>query len=183
MTRRRRAEPYLAPRYLNPGSVVVVNNSTLSSNTAIYDYGGAIAVVNHSGVAISGSVLAGNTASLFGGAIYTDSSPGGGVAITASTLSSNSAYEGGALFGLCNACYSDSVISAVDSTFSGNSANYGGAVYGGVTVSNSTLYGNRATSGGGIYAASLNNLTNSTLVDNQAGAGLPRQLSPGELHL
>jgi uncharacterized repeat protein (TIGR01451 family) len=103
---------------------------------------------------------------------------GGTLTIINSTLSGNSASEGGAI--CCG------TITITNSTLSGNSATIGGGVYnsnaGTLTITNSTLSGNSATgSGGAIYNDSNSGtvtITNSTLSGNSAdseGGGIFNQ--------
>jgi len=157
-------------------STLVVRGSTLANNTAgpgtfqSPATGGAIRG-NH--MVIEDSTLTGNkctSADSLGGAILMLVS--GSVTVRRSTLSNNSATNGGAIF-------AEHVL-IEDSTLSGNQAGAGGALYvealaADVTIRRSTLKNNVSqTSGGAIYAfnVSLNNpvftLEDSTLSGNSA---------------
>ena len=94
----------------------------------------------------------------------------GTLSLIDSTVTANSAYQGG---GLSNDSIGASVTIA-DSTISGNSAGYRGGglinyTYGTVTLSNSTISDNDAFRGGGVFAYfGMVTLTNSTLSGNLA---------------
>lgn len=185
----------------NEGSAtLMVNNSTLSSNSApngggIYNdgFGGNAALT------VSNSTLIGNSASTSGGGIYNyafpapPSNPGSATGtISNSTLSSNSAItSGGAIYNFAGDI-SHASVTVSNSTLSGNGADNGGGVYSAasahlavgpatatLTISNSTLSGNSgSTSGGGIYNEGSGEvrqeqvtITNSTLSGNSAPNG------------
>ena len=176
------------PITLMSGTLTVAGNVTITgpaSGTPVIVDGGC--TVNVSGVCTSGTgvtvftvnrgvtvgisnltIQHGNTAGA-GGGIFTYT--GGMVTLTNSTLSGNSAFEGGGI-------QNDGMMTVTNSTFTGNSATSGdggGIVnYGTVTLTNSTLTGNSAASlGGGIYnIGSTVTLTN-TIVAGNTASGLP----------
>jgi len=113
------------------------------------------------------TLTGGNAPGDFGGAINNS----GTLTVTNSTLSGNSAPNGGG-GGIFNGGITMTV---TNSTFSGNSAsNGGGGIYNGgpLTVTNSTLSGNSTPgSGGGILNYGALTVTNSTLSGNSASIG------------
>jgi predicted outer membrane repeat protein len=140
---------------------VIVNDCTLSSNSASVDGGG---IYNYGGILmVSGSILSDNTAGRDGGAIYNiiyflaPYYPPA-VTITNSILSGNTAgVSGGAIFVDIDASVPNPVMLTVTGcTLSKNSAGMdGGAIYNNgapMLVSGSTLSGNTASGdGGGIF--------------------------------
>ena len=109
----------------------------------------------------------------FGGAIY--NCPGSTLTIINTTISGNSAEEGG---GICNG----GNLTIDNSTFSGNTARHrkGGGIrnYGTLTITNSTFSGNLSSAiGGGIHNGGLFGpsgtivIGNSTFSGNRAGEG------------
>jgi hypothetical protein len=129
---------------LNEG-ILNISRSTLSNNSS--DYGGAIwndptATVNIIDSTLSGNSVDGEAGGGGGGAIYNY----GGLNVTNSTMSNNSADYGG---GISN----EGMVNLVNSTIAGN---FGGTDGGGIynesilNVSNSTISGNSADSGAGI---------------------------------
>lgn len=109
----------------------------------------------------------------YGGGIY--NCPGSTLTLINTTISENSAEEGG---GICNG----GILTIINSTFSGNTARHrkGGGIrnYGALTMINSTISGNRASvAGGGIHNGGLFGpsgtllISNSTLSGNFAGEG------------
>jgi Right handed beta helix region len=120
-----------------------------------------------------GNVRSGQGNDGFGGAIY--NCPSSSLTIINSTISQNTAEEGG---GICNG----GTLTILNSTFSGNVARHrkGGGIrnYGIVTLTSSTISGNRASSvGGGIHNGALFGpsgtvmINNSTISGNVAGGG------------
>ena len=109
-----------------------------------------------------------------GGGIYSN----GGVAVTNSTISGNTASGTHDFYG--GGIYSKGGVTVTNSTISGNTASggyyvYGGGIYskGGVTVTNSIISGNTASGsyavwGGGVYSKGNITLTNSTIFGNNA---------------
>ena len=181
---------------MHPGATLMLNNSTLSGNTA-NAYGGGI-YNSHSTLTLNNTILTGNTAYYEGGGIYNElvlyldtltlnnttlsgntagsgggiSHDGGTLILNNTTLSNNSATESG------GGIYSDQGgrIMLNNATLSGNTAIAGGGIYNNqatVTLNNATLSGNTAT-GGGIYMAGRSgegqlNSTNSIIAGNPAG--------------
>jgi predicted outer membrane repeat protein len=146
-----------------PGADVI----TVSGNHASREFDiGAAVTVDISGLTIAdGSVTNAN-----GGGIYSN----GALTVTASTLSGNSATNGGNGGGIYNA----GTLTVAASTLDANTADgYGGGIYSEtssatVTVTSSTLTGNSATSGGGIEAwNSTLTVTDCTLSGNSAPRG------------
>jgi hypothetical protein len=98
----------------------------------------------------------------FGGAIY--NCPSSSMTIINTTISENSAEEGG---GICNG----GTLTIINSTFSGNIARHhkGGGIrnYGYLTLTNSTISGNRASGvGGGIHNGGLFGPSGSVVINN-----------------
>ena len=172
----------------NTGTAKVLN-STISDNSISSNGGsGGGGIFNMGNLTVSTSTLNNNSA----GAIFSD---GGGILntgtgtleISNSTLSGNSALEGGG--GISN--FSNSIIR--NSTFSGNSAPFGGGIsnVGTMTVTNSTLSGNSASGnnpfsdrskiGGGIYNDGTLTLVFSTLTLNSAANGSGVYNDPGSV--
>ncbi|MBL1177968.1 filamentous hemagglutinin N-terminal domain-containing protein [Pantanalinema sp. GBBB05] len=122
----------------NHGMVIILN-STLSSNSAGRDGGG---IVNSDSVAIFNSTLIDNSA-VSGGGI----SSSGTVNLANSLLNHNLAVDHG------GSIYNSGTVTVTNSTLSENLAIKGGAIYnsGTTTVANSTLSRNSAVTGGGIY--------------------------------
>jgi hypothetical protein len=138
-------------------------------------------------VTISGSTLAGNSATAivvgsrtiggFGGGIYQSSSLGAVTTMTVldSTLSGNSASEGG------GGIYQDtfqgtSTVTVTGSTLSGNSAREGGAIDNGagttLVVHGGAISGNTAIdAGGGVYNAGTATLQDCNVSGNTAASG------------
>ena len=153
---------------------VIINNSTISNNTAGDDGGGIHA--NSGTLRLTNSTVSGNSA-VSGGGIYTDIAFGGSVTLTKSSVSGNSAVSGGGI----ETRYNGSV-TLTNSTVSGNSASVnGGGISardnGGVTLTNSTVSGNSTSGKGGgitVYQYDLDSprgtltLANSTLSGNSA---------------
>jgi predicted outer membrane repeat protein len=116
---------------------------------------------------ITNSTVSGNTAGE-GGGIFTEGTSK--VTMTDSTVSGNSAsVTGGGML-------SNAPLTMTNSTVSENSArSYGGGIIAGgtLTLTNSTVSGNTASvgSGGGIYSSGALTLTNSTVSGNSAPAG------------
>ena len=154
--------------YLDDGSVVMLDNLTLSNGANTNSQvGGAILLLN-STLTITNSTFSGNTA--YRGGVIHDT--GGTLTVSNSTFSGNSApvNSGGAI-----RITTGSMVTISDSTFSGNSAYRDGGIsnFGGtLTVTNSTFSGNSATDGGGISTiGGTTTVTNSTFSGNSATDG------------
>jgi hypothetical protein len=166
-----------------------IQGSTLSGNTA--ELGGALANTITGTMTVSRSTVAGNTASSVGGGVFNDGgatltvsactlsgntagSSGGGIdnggaaTISQSTLSDNSAVNGG---GIRNDVGGSTTV--YGGTFRDNSATDGGAIANddALTVHGSTFTGNSATdSGGGLDDLGTATLDECSLSGNTAGA-------------
>ena len=158
------------------GGTATVERCTFTGNTATY--GGGICNAQNATLAVTdctftvNSALAGNSADLYGGAIFNSSV----MTVNGSTFDRNSSnFEGGGI-------YSDfsSTLTVNNSTFTGNSAVfYGGAIFNGSPTMNlrsSTLVGNSAVRiGGGIYndffGTPSSNIQNSIVTENTAPEG------------
>lgn len=123
-----------------------------------------------------------------GGSIYSE----GGLTVTNSTFSANSADAGGAIFiaagtaEISNSTFANNLASqggalftwtgtaaVLNSTFFANSATYGGAAYNEtatLSLSNNTFSNNSATYGGGLYNVGILNLANNILANSPSGA-------------
>ncbi len=168
---------------------LTVGNSTFTENTAEF-HGGAIylqdavlnvyltdfdgnsadrggAIANSYGVlTVSTSTLQANTATETGGAIWNASgiAPSPIARVTDSTLSENTAIEGGAI-------YNVGTLAVEGSTLSENTATYGGAISNDLTMNllHTTFTGNDATDrGGAVYNLGATNVLGCTFDGNQA---------------
>ncbi|WP_193199215.1 DUF4347 domain-containing protein [Nostoc sp. MG11] len=176
-----------ASRVFNASASLTINDLKITRGNAGSNYGGGI--YSNSSVALSNTIISGNSAS-FGGGILTFSS----VSVSNSTFSGNTATQsGGGIYSVSSSTVSNSTFSGNsatnngggilsqinatigNSTFSGNSANYGGGIFsdsGATIVSNSTFSGNSAnTSAGGIYSNSTVTASNSIISGNSATYG------------
>jgi predicted outer membrane repeat protein len=162
-------------------SVVTLSGMTMRNAGGIGD-GGAIYNCFTESLTITNSVITGNSVRRghgsvgFGGAIYNCPTPGRGLTIIDSTISNNTADEGGAICSGGN-------LTIVNSTFYGNVARErrGGAIrnYGLLTITNSTFTGNNAPGGigGAVHNGKYIGLTgslvmNSTTVSGNVGGGI-----------
>ena len=151
----------------NSNGTIILNNSTVSGNTATYYTGGGI-YNNHGTLTLNNSTVSGNTATYGGGGIFNRF--GGTTTLNNSTVSGN---LGGGIF-------NDGMATLNNSTVSGNTAGYGGGISNRrtATLNNSTVSGNTAQSrGGGIYNNEegiivLNNNTISGNIAINAGGGI-----------
>jgi len=170
------------------------NGTAVDDGAAIYNYGGALTILNtvFSGnvttgkggaiynyvgdVVIKSSTFSGNRATGLGGAIY---NYGGSVSIDASTFSGNqSASGGGAIAFYADTGTPSSSLTITNSTLSGNQTTgvnkYGGAIYlhnvAASTITNSTISGNSASGTGGAIALyrTILAVNNSTITGNTA---------------
>jgi len=152
------------------GQAMTVTNSTLSGNIATG--GGGAIQADFGSVTIVDSSIISNQASINGGGI---DNGGATLSVTGSTIAGNTGYNGGGILSAQN-----TTTLVVASTISGNTAvtNAGGGLEengGTANLVNSTLSGNSAAvNGGGISndcpCASLVNLYNVTISNNQADA-------------
>lgn len=150
--------------YVNAGVTLTLESITLSNGKA----GSGGGIVNNNGtVALSNSMLSGNSANADGGGIYNFND--GTVELTNSTLSGNSSNSG---FG--GGIHNEAgTLTVTNSTLNGNSATFGGGIsnFDTTTVTNSTLNGNTASiDGGGIWNGDAFTITNSTLNGNTANS-------------
>ena len=127
--------------------------------------GGAISTAAY--VLLERTTFSGNSATQSGGAGYFSGSSGT-LAFVDSTLSGNSAANGGAI-GMTHG----GSIDVTNSTLSGNTATgSGGAIYGRkypqVTLTNATISGNSAASGGGMWIAADGNYGTTTLASSNS---------------
>lgn len=150
------------------GTVNVVEDSTLSENSAADDGGGIANFGVAATVHVTDSTLSGNEAEFFGGGIENFN---GRVHITNSTLHMNeSGTEGGGVYNSFSGL-NQPVLEITDSTFSENVSGLGGGIFTSekVDIIASTFSGNRATQGAGIWKEGLElNVTNSTFSGNTA---------------
>jgi hypothetical protein len=178
------------------GGTATLGNSTLTANSA--DFGGALMFGNLAIVFVeAGCMFSGNTATIFGGAIYNQA---GTLTVKASTLSANTAQAGGAIYNLHALTLQGTTVSGNDATvgdgggiwtgdilklsndiLSNNTAgNRGGAIYNDTftdtTVIGATISGNTAgATGGGIENLGAMTVTQATLSGNtgaQGGGGI-----------
>jgi predicted outer membrane repeat protein len=147
---------------IDPARVVTLDGMTIRNGATLFDGGG---ISNQGGLTVTNCVIENNGASIFGGGIAVGASSGASLTLIGSTLRSNVAGNGGAIY-----AFSDVTIRG--STLYGNFASdMGGAIYnnGQLVVSNSTISGNAAnTSGGGIYSRIEAFLYNTSIIDNDA---------------
>jgi len=156
--------------YNETGEVQIKQNVTFTDNKAA-GAGDGGAISSFDSLIIRDSTFSRNSSTGDGGAIHI----GAGTAqIFNSTLTSNSATNGGAIAtefaGHAEVLISNSMISE-------NSAGFGGGIYNvsaTLTITNSTLSENQATSGGGLYNAGgggPTTINRSTFSGNRAGEG------------
>ena len=153
----------------NVAGTLTLTNSTISGNSA--KDGGGIATTDRIlgeaepvQVTLLSCTVKSNTATGSGGGIDNES---GTLTLTNSTISGNSAKDGG---GIVNA----GTLTLTNSTVSGNRGDLvGGGIVnvGTLTLTNSTISGNSAKGGGGIGLAGTLTLTNSTISGNSAIGG------------
>jgi CSLREA domain-containing protein len=174
--------------------VLTVGQVTVQNNTG-YSGGGIYSAdtgVSFSSLVVQVSTIRGNTATAstaaVGGGIETAN--GGSLDLSGSTVSGNTAHNGGGIG-------TDGFTTITNSTISGNTANFpGGTGAGGgirnsqvLMITNSTISGNQATgtvggNGGGIlYAGPSLTVTNSTISGNTAttGGGISNGFNHGTL--
>jgi CSLREA domain-containing protein len=156
---------------VEPLGTLVMSGSSVSGNTG--DRGGGI--LNFDGdVTIANSTITGNAISggptALGGGIYSS----GSLAMSGSTVGSNSSTGTGGGIYLAAASTAD----IVGSTLSANTASTGAGIgnFGTLTITNSTLSGNSTLAngsgvGGGLRNVGTATVTSSTIASNSAGAG------------
>ncbi|MGB2962659.1 MAG: choice-of-anchor Q domain-containing protein [Anaerolineales bacterium] len=139
----------------NLTGTLTVNGSTITGNKAaegggIYTWEESVLNIQNGSTIGGGS---GNTATNDGGGIYNE---GGAVTVDASTVSANTAFNGGGIYN--NNPFDPLNIqngSTIGGTGAGNTAHYGGGIYnrrGTTTVESSSVIDNDASShGSGIY--------------------------------
>ncbi|MBK6589387.1 MAG: Ig-like domain repeat protein [Acidobacteria bacterium] len=156
-------------------ATMTITGSTISNNSAtnFQSDGGGIGLYGGF-LTITRSIITGNSGEYAGGIqLY----GGSGVLITDTTISGNTARQGGG--GISKWYSSNSVpISIVNSTISGNTAGSGAGINtwaSPVTITNSTISNNSASyKGGGIYMVDSSTqlkVTNSTITGNRANTG------------
>jgi len=160
---------------VNVGTLAITK-SVISGNTALF--GGGISNDGRSTLTITNSTISGNTAGGGGGGIAN----WGMLTITNSTINGNIGNNAGLGFGGGIANNINGTVSITNSTISGNFASGGGGASseGTLTVTNSTISGNSATTGGGIWNNGVVNLNN-TIVANQATGGDCLNFSAGTI--
>jgi len=148
----------------NEGSLTL-SDCIVSHNNALIGTSSGGAIRNAGVMDAIGVTLSDNHVGGLGGAI--DNVPPGSVHLSRSTLSANSANEGGGMYVYTGA-------STVEfSTFADNMAiSDGGGIYIGgsasLAMTGSTVSGNKANNGGGLWTSGSLFVTNSTISQNQA---------------
>ncbi len=138
-----------------------ISNSTISNNTVTGSGGEGGGIENLGSLTVTDSTLSGNDVSdnqstTRGGGIFNyndNTTDGGTLTVTCSTLEGNSASEGGGIYNAYPYFTQETEILTInDSTISGNSAYQGGGVFSNAPilppVSNSVIAGNTVSSGG-----------------------------------
>ncbi len=165
----------------NEGTLTLIN-STISGNTAIFDFsllgtpdGGGIFNAPGGTLTLINSTVSGNRADGNGGGIF--NAPGGTLTLINSTISGNVADSGG---GISN---DGGTLRLINSTIADNRAQtLGGGILNASTSAQTemifcTMYGNTSSEGGGgIWNGATNNasqlvMKNSLVVENKAPAG------------
>jgi RTX calcium-binding nonapeptide repeat (4 copies) len=164
------------------GKQFTIAGLTLSgvNNTSAFSDGGAI-IDNSGALTIRRSVITGNSVTDQGGAIFEYHS-GASLTVIDSTLTGNSAAQGGAIGTYGTNPADQPSMTIVNSTISGNHATTaaipgeGGGIFGGaaVNVQNSTLANNTATLRGGALrlagSVATADIKDSTISGNSAGS-------------
>ena len=139
---------------VNSGVTALISGLSLVNGSEVSDLGGAI--VNRGVLTVTDSTLAGNHATIGGGAIFNHQSAT--LSLTNCTLSANSAFgnfgdDGGAIYN-----YVSANATLTNCTVSGNYASYGGGgilnnVFATLTLTSCTIADNSVTdyAGGGIW--------------------------------
>jgi predicted outer membrane repeat protein len=142
---------------------LLVENSTITANTATNSGGGIQANDSNSGLTVNGCTITANSAGTDGGGI---NNRGGGVedsTISNCVIVGNSAAVGGGING-----QGFTIISG--STISNNSAGLGGGIFGASSITGCNIFENLATSSGGGICG-VTNLSGSNIFDNSATSG------------
>jgi hypothetical protein len=141
-------------------ATVIIANSSLSDNSAANGGGLYNNSFNHTSMAtITDSAILGNTALQGGGGIDNDN--GATLTIAGSTISDNSASNGGGVHNFAG------TVLVASSTISDNAAGNGGGLAnnnGALTITDSTIAGNSANDGGGIFAGGTGFQMHNTIV-------------------
>jgi hypothetical protein len=153
----------------NLGALTVAS-STFRGNTA--GFGGAISQAVQSSTVvmnISGSFIIGNTATVFGGAIFNFAT----AKVTGTTINGNSArFAGGNVWNFGTMTLSGDTVNANVAPFPSDG---GGGVWNGgrLTLTSTTLGGNTANQGGGLFndCGATAVLTSDTVTNNTATGG------------
>ena len=156
----------------NWAGTTTVNGSAVSANTAVYGGG----IINEATLNVTNSTIggagAGNQATVWGGGIFNDG--GGTTTVDGSTVSANTAKNGGGMFNYGTLNVTNSTIGGAGA---GNQATiWGGGIYndiGSTRVTGSCILNNWATiNGGGLYndedSFAATNVTGSSIVGNSA---------------
>ena len=165
------------------GSSAVIQNCTISANTASGGKGGGVFNYNNGGgmITLTNCTLSGNTAD-DGGGVFNYNNGGGMITLTNCTLSGNTAtYNGGGVF---NVISNAGTITLTNCAISGNTATNDGGVSnnnnggGMITLTNCAISGNTASGGeggGGVYnfngGGGTITLTNCAISGNTASGG------------
>ena len=173
----------------NGGGIFNTGNLTAYDCTITGNTGNGGGIYNYGTLALTNCNINHNTGDgpLGGGGIYLDWRSAGTATITNSTISNNSASDGGGVYN------EDSTLTIINSTISNNTATgqdansgsvltplgggiYSNGLYGSTTIGittliNSTIADNTAPTGGGIYVnGGLVTLTNCTVAYNTANS-------------
>jgi hypothetical protein len=149
-----------------PAGRLILNNSTVSGNTATGGAGGGGGLFNGGAVTVTNSTFSANSGS-YGGGIRNF----GALTLNNSTISNNSADSVGG--GLSNEGFG-TTITIANSTFSANSAGNAGGLFNSqtdatITITNSTFSANSANSGGGLLNRGTINIKNSIVANSPFG--------------
>jgi uncharacterized repeat protein (TIGR01451 family) len=135
--------------YADTDSTVSLTGATFENNGAYYG-GGIYDNSNHLMSISKSSFSSDNTGDDYGGAIATFGGTTGGLNITSSTFTANSADDGGAIY-----WESNTSVTVTHSTFNGNGMEYGGAIFddgsSSMTLDYDSFLNNTAYEGGALY--------------------------------
>ena len=152
---------------INHASNTLINNITITNCTST-SYGGVIYAYTNSNLTVTNTNLTDNNA-LSGGAIYV--STNSNLTVIDSNFTDNNANQnGGAIY-----VFTNSTLTIYNSNFTGNNATLnGGAIYGSsdvnIHINKTVLSENTARYGGAIFGGRIN-ISNSSLVGNNASVG------------